>query len=150
VGRLKKQRVVVSIQPKMISTEFTVWSAQQRLCERARWLHPLKSLVDAGVKVAGGSDCPMEPLNPFLGMQEAVFRQAFPEQRLSALDALRMYTLDAAYSTGEEWLKGSIEAEKLADLTVLASNPEMVAPDKIKDIRVNVVVVGGKIIKDDS
>jgi len=149
VERLKKQRVVVSIQPKMISTEFTVWSAQQRLGERARWLHPLKSLVNAGVKVAGGSDCPMEPLNPFLGMQEAVFRQAFPEQSLSALDALRMYTLDAAYSTGEECVKGSIEEEKLADLTVLASNPEMVAPNMIKDIKVNAVVVGGKIIGDD-
>jgi predicted amidohydrolase YtcJ len=148
VERLKKQRVVVSIQPKMISTEFTVWSAQQRLGERARWLHPLKSLVDAGVKVVGGSDCPMEPLNPFLGMQEAVFREAYPEQRLSVVDALRMYTLDAAYSTGEECVKGSIEEGKLADFTVLASNPEIVAPAKIKDIRVDTVIVAGKIIRD--
>lgn len=145
--RLKEYGVMVSIQPKMISTEFTVWSAQQRLGERARWLHPLKSLVDAGVKVAGGSDCPMELLNPFLGIQEAVFRQAYPEQRLNIVDALRMYTLDAAYSTGEECVKGSIEEEKLADFTVLASNPEMVALDKIKDIRVNAVVVGGRIIR---
>ena len=146
--RLKKQDVVVSIQPKMVSTEFTVWSAQQRLGERACWLHPLKSLVDAGVKVAGGSDCPMEPLNPFLGIQESVFRQAYPEQRVSVVDALRMYTLDAAYSTCEEGAKGSIEEGKLADLTILASNPEVVAPDKFKDIRVNTVVVGGKILRD--
>jgi predicted amidohydrolase YtcJ len=149
VERLRKQRVVISIQPKMISTEFTVWSAQQRLGERARWLHPLKTLVDAGVKVAGGSDCPMEPLNPMLGMQEAAARKAYPEQRLSLMEALRMYTLDAAYSTGEERLKGSIEEGKLADLTVLDSNLEVVAPDKIKEISVNAVIIGGKIIRDD-
>ena len=147
--RLKKHGVVVSIQPNMISTEFKVWSAQQRLGERARWLHPLKSLVDAGVKVAGGSDCPMEPLNPFLGMQESVSRQAYPEQRVSVVDALRMYTLDAAYSASEECLKGSIEEEKLADLVVLAFNPDLVASDKIKDIRVTSVLVGGKILRDD-
>ena len=50
--RLKKQNVVVSIQPKVITTEFTVWSANQRLGNRARLLHPLKTLLDEGVKVA--------------------------------------------------------------------------------------------------
>jgi len=60
-----------------------------------------------------------------------------------------MYTLDAAYSAGEECLKGSIEEEKLADLVVLAFNPDLVASDKINDIRVTSVVVGGKILRDD-
>ena len=83
VKRLKKQNVVVSVQPKVISTEFSVWSAIKRLGkERARWLHPLKTLIDEGVKVAGGSDCPMEPLSPLLGIQEVVLRAEFPEQRL--------------------------------------------------------------------
>jgi hypothetical protein len=89
----------------------------------------------------------MEPLNPLLGIQEAVARQAYPEQRLSKMEALRMYTLDAAYSTGEECVKGSIEEGKLADLTVLTSDPELVALVKIKDIRVDAVLVGGKIIR---
>ena len=56
--------------------------------ERASLLHPLKTLLDAGVKVAGGSDCPMEPLSPLLGMQEAVQRASFPEQRLTVEEAL--------------------------------------------------------------
>lgn len=146
--RLKKQGIVVSVQPKMISTEFTVWSAQQRLGERAKWLHPLKSLVDVGVKVAGGSDCPMEPLSPLLGIQEAVARHAHPEQSLNVYEALRMYTLDAAYSAHEESMKGSIEEGKLADLTVLASDLECAIPNKIKDIKVNAVVLGGKILRD--
>jgi predicted amidohydrolase YtcJ len=147
VNRLANQKVIVSVQPKVISTEFSVWSAVQRLgLERARWLHPLKTLLDAGVKVVGGSDCPMEPLSPLLGMQEAVVREAFPEQRLSALEALRMYTLDAAYSSGEEDLKGSIEEGKLADLTVLSGDPVAVEPRKIRAINVELVIINGKIL----
>jgi predicted amidohydrolase YtcJ len=146
VQRLRTQNVIVSVQPKVITTEFAVWSATQRLgVERARWLHPLKTLLEAGVKVAGGSDCPMEPLSPLLGMQEVVVRESFPQQRLSAEEALRMYTLDAAYCSGEETVKGSIEEGKLADLTVLSSDPLAVKPYAIKDITVDMVVIDGKV-----
>jgi hypothetical protein len=147
VKRLKKQNVVVSVQPKVISTEFTVWSAIKRLGkERARWLHPLKTLIDEGVKVAGGSDCPMEPLSPLLGMQEVVLRAEFPEQRLSVEEALHLYTLDAAYASGEENVKGSIEEGKLADLIILSSDPNAVVPEKIKNISVEMVLVNGRLI----
>jgi predicted amidohydrolase YtcJ len=146
IKRLKKQEVVVSVQPKVISTEFSVWSATQRLgLERAKWLHPLKTLLDEGVKVAGGSDCPMEPLSPLLGIQEVVLRE-YTKQRLSVEEALRMYTLDAAYSSGEEAVKGSIEEGKLADLTVLSGDPMTVEPGKIKDITVEFVIIDGKIL----
>jgi predicted amidohydrolase YtcJ len=145
--RLKKAGVVVSIQPKMISTEFTVWSAQERLgLERARWLHPLRALFDAGIAVAGGSDCPMEPLSPMLGMQEVVAREAYPEQRLTAEEAIRMYTYDAAYSACEENVKGSIEEGKLADFTVSDSDPITSLPKKIKEINVSTVIVNGKVL----
>jgi predicted amidohydrolase YtcJ len=147
IYRLKNQEVVISIQPKVISTEFSVWSAIQRLgLERARWLHPLKTLLKEGVKIAGGSDCPMEPLSPLLGIQEVVLRTEFPEQRLSVEDALRMYTLDAAYSSGEDNVKGSIEEGKLADLTVLSDDPMAVEPKKIKNIKVEFIIVDGKIL----
>ncbi len=145
--RLKTGRVVVTVQPKVITTEFAVWSAQEHLgSERAQWLHPLKTLLEAGVKVAGGSDCPMEPLNPLLGIQELVERPSFTEQRLSPEEALCMYTLDAAYASGEEALKGSIEEGKLADLTILSSDPAEVKPSEIKNIQVDMVIVGGKIL----
>ena len=147
VKRLEVQDVVVSVQPKMIPTEFGVWSATDHLgIERAKWLHPLKTLLNEGVKVAGGSDCPMEPLNPLLGMQEAVARESYPEQRLSVEEALRMYTLDAAYSSGEENIKGSIEEGKLADFTILSADPNAVKPKKIKEIKVEMTIIDGKII----
>jgi len=72
-------------------------------------------------------------------------RADFPEQRLSALEALRLYTVNAAFSSGEEGVKGSIEEGKLADLTVLSSDPLAVEPQKIKDIAVQMTVIDGKV-----
>ena len=88
----------------------------------------------------------MEPLSPLLGIQEVVLRAEFPDQRLSVEEALRMYTLDAAYSSGEENVKGSIEEGKLADLTVLSDDPMSVEPEKIKDIKVEFIIIDGKIL----
>ena len=145
IKRLKKQGVVVSVQPKVISSEFSVWSATKHLGERAKWLHPLKSLLTAGVHVVGGSDCPMEPLSPLLGIQETVVRAAFPEQSLSVMEALRMYTVDAAFSSGEDKVKGSVEEGKIADLTVLSSDPTAIAADKIADTAVELTIINGKV-----
>jgi predicted amidohydrolase YtcJ len=148
IKRLGAQDIVVSVQPRMVPTEFTVWHATEHLgAERAKWLHPLKTLINEGVKMAGGSDCPMESLNPLLGIQDSVTRESYPEQRLTVEEALRAYTLDAAYCSGDEGLKGSIEEGKLADLTVLASDPIAVEEGKIKDIVVTTVIVDGKIFK---
>ena len=98
------------------------------------------------MKVAGGSDCPMEPLNPLLGMQEAVLRHNFPEQRLTVEEALRMYTVDAAYSSCEEKVKGSIEDGKLADLTILSNDPLAVPTNELKDINVEMTIIDGKVV----
>ena len=147
VQRLKTQKIVVSVQPRVITTEFAVWSAIERLgVERARWLHPLKTLIKGGVMVAGGSDCPMEPLSPFLGMQDAALRPVFPEQRLTAEEALCMYTYGAAYSSSEEDVKGSIEEGKLADLTILSSDPLAAPTNELKDVNVEMTIVDGKIV----
>ena len=146
IKRLTRLNVVVTVQPKVISTEFAVWSATKRLgLNRAKWLHPLKSLIKEGVKVAGGSDCPMEPLDPFLGLHEAVLRPSFPEQRLTALEALSMYTVDAAYASGEEKIKGSIQDGKLADLTVLSVDPMAVPANNFENICVEMTIIDGKI-----
>jgi len=147
IKRLKTQNVVVSVQPKVISTEFSVWSATEHLgVERAKWLHPLKTLLNEGVKVAGGSDCPMEPLSPFLGIQVAVTRESFPEERLSVEEALRMYTVDAAYSSCQENVKGSIEDGKLADMVILDCDPLAVSTDQIKNVSVEMTIIDGEIV----
>jgi len=147
IERIKKQQVLVSVQPNVIASEFSVWSATDHLgIERARWLFPLKTLLKEGIRVVGGSDCPMEPLNPLSGIQAAVTRGFFPEERITVDEALRMYTVNAAYASLEEELKGSIEAGKLADLTVLSNDPRAVPPNKIKNIAVELTIVGGRVI----
>ncbi len=147
IQRMKTQKVIASVQPCVIASEFSVWSATEHLgAERARWLFPLKTLIKKGVKVVGGSDCPMEPLNPLLGIQAAVTRQFFPEERITVGEALRMYTVDAAYSSGEENIKGSVEAGKLADLAVLSHDLTKVPPNEIEDIAVEMTITGGKVV----
>jgi len=88
----------------------------------------------------------MEPISPFSGIQAAVARQFFPEERITVDEALRMYTVNAAYASFEENIKGSIEADKLADLTVISRDPRTTPPSKIGDIEVKMTIVGGKVV----
>jgi predicted amidohydrolase YtcJ len=88
----------------------------------------------------------MEPLSPLLGIQAAVTREFFPEERITVDEALQIYTLDAAYASFEESIKGSIEEGKLADLTVLYSDPHTVPPSKIADIKVEMTIIGGRAV----
>jgi predicted amidohydrolase YtcJ len=147
IERMRKQNVIVSVQPCVIASEFSVWSAVDRLgFERARGFFPLKTLIKNDIRVIGGSDCPMEPLSPMLGIQAAVTREAFPEERINVDDALRMYTVNAAYASFEESIKGSIEVGKLADITVLSDDPRVVPPEKIKDITVEMTMLSGRVV----
>jgi predicted amidohydrolase YtcJ len=147
VGRMKKLNVIVSVQLRVVASEFSVWSATEHLgAERAKWLFPVKTLLREGVRVVGGSDCPMEPLNPLLGVQTAVTREVFPEERISVDEALRMYTVDAAYSSNEENVRGSVETGKLADLAVLSCDPRSVPPSEIESVSVEMTIVGGKVV----
>jgi predicted amidohydrolase YtcJ len=147
ISCIKKLGMIVSVQPKCVISEFSVWSAVERLgSERARLLYPLKTLFNEGIRVIGGSDCPMEPISPLSGIQAAVTRPYFPEEQVSVDEALRMYTVNAAYASSEESVKGSIEEGRLADLTVLSGDPTAVSPNKIGDIEVSMTLVGGRIV----
>ena len=91
IQRIKKLGVNVAIQPCTVISEFTAWSATERLGKnRARLLYPIKTLINEGTRVSGGSDCPMEQINPFAGMQAAVNRQFIPEEQITVDDALKM------------------------------------------------------------
>ncbi len=147
IEKMKNRKILVSIQPCVINSEFKTWSAINKLGKkRARWLFPLRTMINNNVLILGGSDCPMEPLNPLIGIQMLVDRKFFPEQAVTATEALEIYTINAAYSTKEENQKGSIEEGKLADLTVLTSDPTSVPLNKIGNIKVANTIIDGKIV----
>ncbi len=146
IQSMKGQKIVVSVQPLVAASEFAVYDAIDHLGEeRARWLYPLKTLMSQGVHVCGGSDCPMEPLSPLLGIQSILTRRFFPEEQLSVDEALEMYTANAAWASCEEKEKGSIEEGKIANLTVLSEDPHAVSQNKIQDITVEMTIINGKI-----
>jgi predicted amidohydrolase YtcJ len=131
--------------------------------ERMKHFLPLRSLLDAGVVVAGGSDHmtrfdprqSTNPYHPFFGMWMAVTRRAVdgsvinPEQRITREQALRMWTLNAAWLSFDERSKGSIEPGKLADLIVVSKDFLSCPEDEIKNIETLLTVVGGKVVYHD-
>ncbi|MEM2562073.1 MAG: amidohydrolase family protein, partial [Candidatus Bathyarchaeia archaeon] len=83
---------------------------------------------------------------PFVQMKAAVARSFFPEEKITIKEALQMFTINAAYVSFEEDVKGSIERGKLADLTVLSENPMDIPPEKLDNIKVEMTIVDGKIV----
>ena len=144
IERIKKLNIIVSAQPHFIVSDF--WIKDRLGEERAKWTYPLKSLLEAGIVVCGGSDCPVEPISPLLGIWACTAKFLYSRQRLTVDEAIRLYTVNAAYASNEEKIKGTIEEGKLADLTVLSEDPFKIEPEKIKDIEVAMTIVGGKIV----
>lgn len=140
MGRLK---VIASVQPHFIISDF--WITDRLGTSRARWTYALKSLNRETIMI-GGSDAPVEPVSPILGIFAAVARQTAHEERLTIDQALRCYTINAAYGSFEEDIKGSIEKDKLADLIVLSKDPFKTAPEQIKQIQVEMTIISGAIV----
>ena len=118
--------------------------------ERGVRISPLKSALKRGIRFSIHSDCPVTPVSPLFCVFAAVNRLTSggkvlgPEFRLTPEEALRAVTIDAAWQTFEEDIKGTIEIGKLADFTILDQNPLNVAPEQIRNITVTEVIIGGK------
>lgn len=110
-----------------------------------------RSLLDLGVVIANGTDVPVERVDPLVGFRAATTRQMnngvafFPEQCMTRTEALRSYTLDAAYAAFEEDLKGSLVPGKLADIVVLSQDIMQVPAAQLADTRVVHTIIGGQI-----
>jgi predicted amidohydrolase YtcJ len=113
--------------------------------ERAWKVDPVRTLVRPGLLVAGGSDSTVTPLGPLIGVHAAV-NHTIPAERVSLQEALELYTINAARIAFQEKDRGSLEVGKLADFVVLAEDPFSVDPSRIKDIPVEMTVIGGKIV----
>ncbi len=114
-----------------------------------------RKLLDAGAIVINGTDAPVEPINPVTSFYASVTRKTLqgkpeggyePEQKMTREEALKSYTLSAAYAAFEEDLKGSIAPGKLADFTVFSQDLMRVPEDQLLDTQVDYTIVGGKIL----
>jgi predicted amidohydrolase YtcJ len=149
--RIKKLGLIIVTQPS-----FIYYSGERFLAtvpeSKQPWLDVIKSPLDKGIMVAGSSDAPIVAADPFVGIYAAVTRLAEsgqtlrPEERITAEQALALYTTNAAYTSFEEKIKGSITPGKLADILVLSDDPTRVPPEKIKDIKVEMTMIGGEVV----
>jgi predicted amidohydrolase YtcJ len=153
VKKFSQIGIIASIQPCHIALDMD--TADRYLGKRSRWAYPLRSLLDAGVTLTFGSDCPVASMNPLLGIHAAVTRQKVdgyplggwhPHERITVKEAVKAYTIDAAYASGEETIKGSIQVGKLADLVVLSKNIFTIPEDEIHDVKVDMTIFDGTIV----
>jgi predicted amidohydrolase YtcJ len=110
-----------------------------------------RDLLDSGAVIASGTDAPVERVDPLASYYAAVTRRLpdgtdfYPAQKMSREEALRSYTLDAAFAAFEEDIKGSLEPGKLADITVLSKNILEIPPEEILNTRVLYTIIGGEV-----
>ena len=146
--------VIASMQPYHAIDDGR-WAEKFIGLERCKTTYAFRSLLDAKARVVFGSDWFVAPPTPLEGIYAAVTRRTLDdknpngwmsEQKISVEQALRAYTIDAAYSSFEEKIKGSLEPGKLADFVLLDADITTLAPEKIRDVKVVMTVVGGKIV----
>jgi predicted amidohydrolase YtcJ len=153
MGRLARLGIVASMQPIHATSDMLI--AERAWGARCAGAYAWKSLLAENTALAFGSDCPVEIPNPLSGIHAAVTRRRAdgsptpegwrPEQRLSVEQAVRAYTLGAAYAAGRERESGSIQAGKLADLTVLDRDIFSIDPHEIQGTRAAAVMIGGNL-----
>jgi len=120
--------------------------------EKMQSMFAHKSFLDAGIRVPGASDYGPGPFEPLMALQSMVTRRDFrgkvwgANQRITVDQALAVATINGAYASYEEKVKGSITAGKLADFVMLEKDPHDVPPDTIKDITVVRTVTGGRTV----
>ena len=146
--------VIASVQPYH-AIDDGQWAERRIGPERAKTTYAFRTFLDHKVRVAFGTDWPVAPLDPLQTVYAAVTRATLdgrrpggwvPAQKVSVAEALEAYTVGAAYAEFQEREKGTIRAGKLADLVLLSGDPLKVPPDGIRDLKVVMTIVGGKIV----
>lgn len=155
IGRFAKLGVLPAMQAIHLSSD-RPWAidrlGQQRIINGA---YVWKKLIDSGATIINGSDVPVEPINPIASFYASVTRKTLrgepengfePEQVMTREQALKSYTIDAAFGAFEEKSKGSIEIGKLADFTVFSKDIMTISEDQILSTEVVMTIVGGRVV----
>lgn len=155
IDRAARLKIVYNGQPPMLEVLGEACTIEAWGEKRARFAFPYRAFLARGVVCSGGSDMPIVTSDPMLGIDCLVNRRLDPrpggrvlnpDERLSMLEAIRVYTYNGAYAHFEERSKGSIEEGKLADLAVLSKDILAVPTEEIRNITVDMTVVDGKVV----
>jgi len=154
IPRFGKLHVIASMQPYHCIDDGR-WAEKRIGPERAKGTYAFRSLLDSGAVLAFGSDWPVAPAVPLIGIYAAATRRTLdgkhpdgwvPEQKITVAEAIRAYTMGSAYASFDEKIKGSIEPGKLADLVVVSDDILSIPPAEIEKTRVETTVFDGKVI----
>ncbi|MCA1612040.1 MAG: amidohydrolase [Thermoanaerobaculia bacterium] len=154
IPRFARLGVIASMEPYHAIDDGR-WAEKRIGAERCRTTYAFRSLLDAGARLAFGSDWDVAPLSPIAGIDGAVTRRTidgrnprgwFPEQRIGVREALTAYTAEAAWAAFEEGEKGTLAPGRLADFVVLSRDILTVPSEQIVDAKADATVVGGKIV----
>ena len=133
------------------------WAERRIGPERIKTTYPFRTFLDKGVRLALGSDWPVAPLSPLLGIYAAVTRATLdgkhpdgwvPAEKITVEDAVRAYTAGSAYAEFADTEKGTLTPGSLADLVILSEDIFSIAPARIRDVKVRTTVVGGRVVYD--
>lgn len=154
IPRFAKLGVIASMQPTHCTSDM-YWAEERVGPKRILGAYAWRKFMENGTVICNGSDAPVESNDPLWGIYAAVTRQDqngfppggwYPDQKMGAMEAIKGFTLNAAYAAFEEKLKGSIEKGKLADMVVLDKDLTAIEPKEILSTSVVMTIVGGRIL----
>jgi predicted amidohydrolase YtcJ len=154
IPRFGRMKVVASMQPFHIIDDGR-WAWKRLDEKRLKGTYAFRTLLDSGAVLAFGSDSPVAPLNPLFGIYAAATRRTLddknpggwiPEQKITVDEAVRAFTWGSAYAEFQEGVKGTLEVGKLADMVVISDDIFTIDPVKIRDAKVVITIVGGKVV----
>ena len=152
LDKMAEGHICADIQPPFLATDYPI--VHSRTGSRGKGGYAWKSIMDKKIPAAGGSDSPVESFDPIWGIHCAVNRTDkngmpaggwHPEEKLTAEEALWLYTFGGAYIGMEENIKGTLEPGKYADMAVLDHDILSVPPEEIQNIRNVMTIMDGKI-----
>ena len=154
IPRFAALGVIASMQPTHATSDMP-WAVDRLGPQRIQWAYAWRKLRDAGARLALGSDFPVESVDPRLGLYAAATRTDakgapaggwLPQEKLTAWEALRGFTTDAAYAGFAEDRVGSLAVGKRADFVLLAQDPLAITPSQLDDLDVLATYVDGEAV----
>jgi hypothetical protein len=135
----------ITLQPSFLISPLEPLSyLEEILGSRVKKGSPVKSLIDAGIHVSGGSDAPVTYPDPIEGIYGACNHPYDPDQSVSIIDALKMYTYEAAWTSFDEKDRGSLEKGKIADMVIMNQDPLSTMPEDLRSLKVEKLFLSGK------